>query len=161
MLDTVLKIAGDPLAPDFGQVRWVLPGSPVSPWWDAGDMVLTSDVTDDLTFEGQHHPSILPDGRMLLFDNERSPGESRTLVLDLDPVEGTADIVESWELGRLCPIQGSAFPLENGNVLATCASSTTFYELAPGVPEPVRTINPRCSGGFFFGYVPRAIPISL
>ncbi len=161
MLDTVLKMAGDPLSPDFGTVAWVLPGSPVSPWWGTGDMVVTSEITEDLTFEGQHNPSILPDGRLLLFDNERSPGDSRTLVLDLDPDGGTAEIEEAWDLGRLCPIQGSAFPLENGNVIATCASGTIFYELAPGVPDPVRTVTPRCSAGLFFGYVPRAIPISL
>lgn len=161
MLDTVLKMVGDPLSPRFGEVEWVLPGSPVSPWWGAGDFTIASDATDDLTFEGQHNPSILPDGRLLLFDNERHPDTSRALTLSLDPASGTATIDESWELDRLCPIQGSVFPLANGNVIATCASGTRFYELAPGVPEPVRTIAPYCAQGFFFGYVPRAIPISL
>jgi hypothetical protein len=158
-LDTVLAVDGDPESAGFGTLDWVLAGSPNSAF-PASDMAIVSStgVTADLTFQAQHCPSLLPDGRLLLFDNERN-AESRMLTMTLDPAGGVADIDGAYPLGEACAFEGGALPASNGNLFATCAPLRHFFEFAPGNPEPIRTMSPACGSPFGFAFVPRGIPI--
>ncbi len=70
--------------------------------------------------EGQHAPVMLPEGRILLFDNGWRRGRSR--VLELDPLTG--EIV--WEFWlpdhAFAPALSSAYPLPGGRLLV-CAGN--------------------------------------
>ncbi len=127
--DRVIRVDGA-----TGTITWTLQGD------GGGDFVVASapGVTANVDFIGQHHAAI--DGaRVTLFDNRTALG-ARTVALDLDEVAGTATIVETHALGRACTIQGGNHVLPNGNVLATCATSSWAAEYAAGSPEDAAPI---------------------
>lgn len=70
-------------------------------------------------FSGQHHPQILPNGNLLLFDNGTShdPQVSRAVEYELDQENRTARLVWSYSDGRFSPAMGSVQRLPNGNTL--------------------------------------------
>ncbi len=70
-------------------------------------------------FSGQHHPQILPNGNLLLFDNGNSaqPPQSRAVEYELDQEARTARLVWSYTDGRFSPAMGSVQRLANGNTL--------------------------------------------
>lgn len=70
-------------------------------------------------FSGQHHPTILENGNLLLFDNGNNHNlkVSRAVEYELDQVNKTARLVWSYTDGRFAPTLGSAQRLENGNTL--------------------------------------------
>ena len=78
----------------------------------------------NLTF--QHHPTVLDDGHVLIFDN----GTKRSEVVEVDPDTGqvawryTADDLFS-------KTRGSAFRLPNGNTLVTESDSGWVFEVTP------------------------------
>lgn len=79
-------------------------------------------------FSGQHRPSILPNGNLLLFDNGtfKEDRVSRVVEYELDLEEMTATMV--WEYRdaqeRYAPTMGSAQRLENGNTLIGWGSAS-------------------------------------
>ena len=81
--------------------------------------------------DNQHHPSLLPDGRLLIFDNGRDRGWSR--LVELDPVSRTI----LWEQRELegrpfhTPIRGSAQRLPNGNTAIIVSNSGRVTEATP------------------------------
>jgi hypothetical protein len=78
--------------------------------------------------EGQHSPAMLPDGRVLLFDNGRYRGWSR--VLELDPV----GLKITWEYRApdfYTLSQGHVQKLPNGNLLVTESEKGRAFELTP------------------------------
>jgi hypothetical protein len=158
-LDTVLTVDLLPGSPTFGTVESALVGSPYSELVAVRDYSFSSTVTTDLSFERPHHPQLLPDGRLLLYDNGFW-GESRAIVLTLDHAAGTAVIDEEYLLGTYCAYQGGVFPLANGNLLASCAPYATFLELEAGAPEPVRQLSPTCPNGPTPA-IARVIPLEL
>lgn len=70
-------------------------------------------------FSGQHHPQILPNGNLLLFDNGTShdPQQSRVVEYEIDEENRTARLVWSYSDGRFSPAMGSVQRLPNGNTL--------------------------------------------
>ncbi len=70
-------------------------------------------------FSGQHHPQILPNGNLLLFDNgvNHDPPVSRAVEYALDAENRRARLVWSYENGRFAPAMGSVQRLPNGNTL--------------------------------------------
>lgn len=94
-----------------GAVRW---------WWGPG------------TLSGPHQPSMLPDGRVLVFDNGAAVGRSRVLVVD----PATGQLAWSWSADPpesfFCPIAGGCERLPSGNILVTKANATGggAFELA-------------------------------
>ncbi|MEV7277650.1 arylsulfotransferase family protein [Streptomyces sp. NPDC093111] len=81
------------------EVRW---------WWGPGEL------------SGQHQPSALPGGNVLVFDNGRAHGRSR--VVEIDPV--TSQIV--WEHGPdglFCEMAGGCEQLSDGTVLVSDAQA--------------------------------------
>lgn len=83
-------------------------------------------------FALQHDPTVLRDGRLLVFDNNWRPGRSRVVAID----PSTGDVV--WEYrgsdetpfySRTC---GTAAELPNGNLMVTASDSGRAFELTPG-----------------------------
>jgi hypothetical protein len=98
-------------------------------------------------FRFQHDPSLLDDGRLLLFNNEAAPGISS--VLELDPDTGEV----AWEYrGRedapfyseLC---GTAQRLENGNTLVTESDNGRAFEITRAGEIVWEFVNPARTGG--------------
>ncbi len=77
----------------------------------------------------QHQPTLLPSGRMLLFDNTGAGGRSR--VLEFDPA--TQEVAWSFDLGgRLFSLScGSVQRLPNGNTLITESDAGRALEVTP------------------------------
>lgn len=70
-------------------------------------------------FSGQHHPQILPNGNLILFDNgtTHDPQISRVVEYELDQENRTARLVWSYTDERFSPAMGSVQRLPNGNTL--------------------------------------------
>jgi hypothetical protein len=150
----------DPARADFGTVTRVLAGDPSdAPLGD--DYALSSSIGAVVGFGQQHHPTLLADGRLMLFDNRLDVAEvSRAITLSLDDPQGTADIDGEWALPEHCSIQGSVFHTETGNVMATCASPHNAYEYEPTGDAAVWTFSPFCPDGLGL-HVPRFQPLDL
>ncbi len=152
-LDAVLVIEGDPTSPTFGTPRW----------WLSADGSLPPELTpgDDLTLEGevydgQHHATVGADGLLRLFDNRQAPEDSRALSYRIDG--GVAEHQDTWALDKHCPIQGSAYPLADGSMVLTCATSRRIERLSPaGQAEGSADLS--CTSGSG-SPIARAIPIA-
>jgi hypothetical protein len=151
-LDTVVVLEGDPTSPRFGTPRWWLSadGSVPPELTDADDLVLTGEA-----FDGQHHASVDADGVLRLFDNRVMPEASRALSYRIDGSTAVHD--GTWELPKHCPIQGSAYPLDDGSMLLTCATSRRIERFAPGGPS-IGSTDLSCTSGSG-SPIARAIPI--
>jgi len=82
-------------------------------------------------WRGQHDPSLVDDGRILLFDNRGGDGASR--LLELDPVSG--EIPWTWS-GQPpssfdSPIGGTCARLANGDTLVTESVPGRAFEITP------------------------------
>ncbi len=94
----------------------------------------------------QHQPTVLPDGHMLVFDNEAGPGVSR--VLEIDPM--TQEILWRYEGGvdgdfytSTC---GSNQRLPNGNTLITESDNGRAFEVTPDKDIVWEFVNPYRAG---------------
>lgn len=117
--------------------------------WDRGDVLLcmreldTIAVVDPIRGEvrwswgvGQlsspHQPSVLPDGRVLVFDNGVEARRTRLVVVD--PCSG--DVVWSWSAqppqSFFCPLAGGCERLPGGNLLVTDSTAGGAFELTMG-----------------------------
>jgi len=159
-LSTVWKL-GSFGTPEFGEVQWRLVG-------EAGmavqqDFVLESDVSEVVTFKGQHHATIASDGTLTLFDNRRQPStSSRVLAYDIDEGEQIAALVEVYELGELCDIQGTTVKTADGDWIAVCSNSGVVSHFRAGAVEPSFTLQTGCDAPPPDGMAyPRALPVSL
>lgn len=156
--DAVVKIDADPASPDFGAVDWVLTGSTSTDF--TGDFTWT----DGGGFDGQHHASPV-DGGLVLFDNRAFGLASRALRLDLDEGGFTASERDAWSFGYHCPIQGAAFALETGGVLATCATASRVLEFDPDAADPRFELAVSCGeegqGGIGGSLLARGYPVDL
>ena len=122
------------LSPDFKTVRWRLGGP-------GGDF----DFPDPADrFARQHTASELPNGNILVFDNQaRLPEEegggaySRALELRLDFESGTA--VKAWEFSpeprMYSAAISSAYRLDNGNTLVNFGHSEDFASIPIAIIE--------------------------
>jgi hypothetical protein len=91
---------------------------PAVKWWWGAEVL-----------SGPHQPSVLADGRVLVFDNGIEL--RRTRVVIVDPI--TAEIVWSWSADPpesfFCPLAGGCEPLESGNILVTNSRAGEAFEL--------------------------------
>lgn len=80
---------------------------------------------------GQHQPSALPDGTVLVFDNGAAVGRSRLLVVD--PVDGEIrwEYVADPPASFFTALAGGCERLPGGNILVTEAQSGRTFELTP------------------------------
>jgi len=160
-LSTVIAVVADPLAPNFGDVLWVMDGDGDGRL--GSDLALFSSVTEKVGFQDQHSPTTDEAGRLLLFDNrDAGQGPSRAIRLETEPQAGVAEITDSWDMDRHCLVQGSAYPMSNGHILATCAVDGTVMEFAPGKSEPVWSGRVVCQQeGILPGLLVRAQPVQF
>lgn len=158
-LHAVAKVRMDPVAADFGTLQWTLVGDAASA--AVPDLAPGSSAgIADLTFNGQHSAREGPDGDLWMFDNKLQPVQtSRVLRWRVDVASSTADLLEAWDVGASCHVQGGTYPLEAGSVLSTCATNRRIQEFAPGLPDPVWELEVGCVGGG--GLLTRAAPIDL
>jgi hypothetical protein len=79
----------------------------------------------------QHQPTLLDNGRMLLFDNCGHPGGSK--VVEFDPFTGTVhwSYEGNEENGFDSPVLGSCSRLPNGNTLITDSVNGRAFEVTP------------------------------
>ncbi|MFC9965720.1 arylsulfotransferase family protein [Nocardia ignorata] len=90
------------------RVRW---------WWGPGEL------------SGQHQPTMLPNGHLLVFDNGQRRGFSR--VLEVNPARHAI----SWQhvanppRNLFCALAGGAEPLASGNILISDAQSGQALEV--------------------------------
>lgn len=144
---------GGPGQPGFGELLWSAVGNQDSAILGAADF--TAEGTEQ--FEGQHDVHPTEDGTILLLDNQLAPGSfARGARYSLDKVEGTLSLVERWNLGMWCPIQGSIRELPGGHVLLSCATAGRMREYAGGAL--VWETSALCHNVLPASF-PRAIPI--
>lgn len=134
-------------------------------WWLTGDGVghpFPSDFTPvdgagSATFYDAHHPALLDDGHLTVFDNSRTRG----LELALDEAAGTATFVGEYPLtGVDCPIQGSHFVTDDGHHLVACGSDHLIVEFDSAGAEVARMV-PSCASGDDPPLTVRAQPVDL
>lgn len=94
----------------------------------------------------QHQPTVLPDGHMLVFDNEAGPGTSR--VLEIDPL--TQEVFWRYEGAVGSPFYsstcGSNQRLPNGNTLITESDSGRAFEVQRDGTIVWEFVNPYRAG---------------
>jgi hypothetical protein len=152
--DAAIGIVGDPEDPAFGDILWRLTGTTNS--------VFTSDFswTDGGKFDGQHH--ITPvDGGLTLFDNEAGTTSSRAVILDVHDDDHTVSTRQAWSLGRHCDVQGAAYTLDGGEMLATCATAGYVAEFVPDQADAIWTMTASCGGPTGAPTMARAIPVPM
>jgi len=86
----------------------------------------------------QHHPTLLPNGRILVFDN----GRSRSQIVELDPLTFEVAWRYAPETGFLSRFRGSAQRLPNGNTLVTESDRGYVFEVSPDHEIVWRFANP-------------------
>lgn len=95
----------------------------------------------------QHQPTVVPGGRLLVFDNLGADGGAASRVLELDP--RTQEITWRWggaEVGLLSRTLGSVQRLANGNVLITESENGRALEVERGGAVVWEYRNPRRAG---------------
>jgi hypothetical protein len=139
----------------FGELAGTVVGDPASP------IPSSFAVPADGQFLGQHHATLVGD-QLTVFDNRAPSESSRTVTLRLDDDAGTATTVETHALGEFCAVEGGAFPLSDGGVFATCATSGIGREFPAGSGDtPSFTIHASCSSEVEGPPVGRIVPFAL
>lgn len=101
---------------------------------------------------GQHDPSVLASGRILLFDNGstgvRHETGGRSRVLELDPVTGAESVVYEGTQDEpfFSATCGAVARLANGNLLVTETDAGRAFELAPGGDTVWEYVTPHRAG---------------
>ena len=95
----------------------------------------------------QHDADLLPDGRLLLFDNEGAP-DGRSRLLELDPT--TQEIAWSYAGDERHPfysrVRSAQERLPNGNTLVTESDGGRLFEVTPGGEIVWEYVNPERGG---------------
>jgi len=144
-LNTVIKIRGDPVAPDFGSVLWALTTSGLSPFTSDYSVISSNGATTEPFFNEQHHAHLEDDGGLWLFDNGEFGADSRGMRMMLDDNAATADIDQVFQLDTFCSVQSSVYRLPNGHALVACAGNQTLYEFDGVSSEPVWLASLGCN----------------
>ena len=97
-------------------------------------------------WKAQHQSTVVPGGRMLVFNNEAGDGGSE--VVDLDPF--TQEVHWSYRGGPVTPFYsatcGSNQRLPNGNTLITETDNGRAFEVTPGGDIVWEFLNPHRAG---------------
>jgi hypothetical protein len=156
-IDAVQAVRGDPLHPSFGELLYTLVGRPDSPV--PSDFVLIDPVQGDPSFGSPHHVQATEQG-LRLYDNGWQPDRStRILELALDVGAATATVTDALALGLYCPIQGSAFPVDD-QWLTVCSGDDRIFTVDG---DGLRTWEAwfTCPDGASMRPPYRAVPVSL
>lgn len=107
-LDAIFKVDRE-----TGDVLWIL-GGPQAP---LNEFTFIDDPFNGIS--SPHHPSVMPNGNILIFDNgnKREPRISRVVEYEVDRENKVARLVWSYTDERFAPTMGSVQRLDNGNTL--------------------------------------------
>jgi hypothetical protein len=98
------------------------------------------------TWKRQHHPRVLDDGRIMLFDNRGAGKRSR--ILGVDPATGAESVI--YEGNDATPFYswacGSCYRLPNGNTLVTESDRGRAFEVTPEGERVWEFVNPHRAG---------------
>lgn len=94
----------------------------------------------------QHQPTLLENGRLLLFDNLGHDGRSKAIEFDPATQEITWSYLGTVENGFLSETMGSVQRLPNGNTLVTESDSGRAFELNPDNLRVWEFYNPHRAG---------------
>lgn len=86
----------------------------------------------------QHHPTLLPNGHILLFDN----GQSASQIIELDPLTNAVVWRYAPLKGFYSESAGSVQRLPNGNTLITESDPGVVFEVTPDGDTVWRYVNP-------------------
>jgi outer membrane protein assembly factor BamB len=86
----------------------------------------------------QHHPTLLPNGHILLFDN----GQSASQIIELDPLTNAVVWRYAPLTGFYSESAGSVQRLPNGNTLITESDPGVVFEVTPDGDTVWRYLNP-------------------
>ena len=86
----------------------------------------------------QHHPTLLPNGHILLFDN----GQSASQIIELDPLTNAVVWRYAPLKGFYSESAGSVQRLPNGNTLITESDPGVVFEVTPDGETVWRYLNP-------------------
>ncbi len=86
----------------------------------------------------QHHPTLLPNGNILVFDN----GQNRSQIIEFDPLTFEVRWRYAPKMGFLSRFRGSAQRLPNGNTLITESDRGYVFEVSPDHDIVWRFANP-------------------
>jgi len=89
----------------------------------------------------QHHPRLLPSGRLLLFDN----GISRSRVLEMDPLSGRVEWTYTDD-ALFSALRGGVQRLPNGNTLITESDTGYVFEVTRAGDVVWEFANPDVNG---------------
>jgi hypothetical protein len=125
--DTLLSIAGDWTAPDFGEVRWAMAGRAGTGLGD--DFALDwGPVAGEDTFHHQHHAHFVDPTTLVMLDNFHGRG----LQLSVDVARRTAVVERSFATGSpQCGPQGTATTTASGHFLVGCSTDGRLSEDDP------------------------------
>jgi len=151
-LDAVLELDADLDGPDFGRVLWQVTGRP-------GEIASDARWSDGGEWEGQHHPTWTADGDLLLFDNRSFPNRSRVVRVGVSGDRAEMEEEEAWQLDRHCPVQGAAYELADGRILATCGSGPSASVFRAGSATPDWEVSLACLTAPH-RVVPRFVPMA-
>jgi hypothetical protein len=110
-------------------------------------------------WKGQHHPTVLGNGNMMLFNNKAGDEQSR--VMEFSPF--TQEVVWSYEGNVGDPFYtetcGSSQRLPNGNTLITESDTGRAFEISPEKEVIWEYINPQRAGenGEYIAMLPEVI----
>lgn len=124
---------------------------------DLGLLAVLDPETETITWAvrgpwlGQHDPSILPNGRILLFDNlgamhQKANNHSRVIEFDPKTMQITWSYAGDDKKPFLSDIRGSAQPLANGNVLVTEDDGGRIFEVTRAGRIVWEYVNPARAG---------------
>ncbi len=103
-----------------------------------------------------HDAELLPNGNVLLFDNDldgEDPMVTRALELAVDPNSQTAEIVWEWRDETLwAPIRGDANRLPNGNTLVTASHEGRVVEVNPSGEKVWQMVLKHPSPGRYYTF---------
>jgi hypothetical protein len=86
----------------------------------------------------QHHPTLLPNGNILVFDN----GQNRSQIVEVDPLSFEVAWRYAPTRGFLSRFRGSVQRLPNGNTLVTESDRGYVFEVSPDHDIVWRFANP-------------------
>jgi hypothetical protein len=95
---------------------------------------------------GQHDPSVLDDGNLLLFDNRSTPGASRVLEFDLENGRPAWSYRGTAEHPFFSKFLGTAQRLPNGNTLITESDAGRAFEVDRAKKIVWEFFNPHRAG---------------
>ncbi|MCB9695621.1 MAG: aryl-sulfate sulfotransferase [Alphaproteobacteria bacterium] len=116
--DAVAKVKGDPNAPDFGDVLWVMDsGGTRDNWGTTPAGTIDWGAVTPAAFGNEHDVGLTATGQLTMLDNDHGRG----IVFDLDSGAGAATAIATYATdSAVCGEQGTMSKAPNGHVLVGC-----------------------------------------